>query len=483
MITNERQYRITKAEAEKFKQALARLASDQADRRDIHPRLIQAEREGLESQLEDLERELTEYEALRGGQVSRIEIDSFDELPTGLIKARIAAGLSQKALAERLGLKEQQIQKYEAERYASASYQRLQEVVHALGVQIRKELFLPQLPLARTTHLLEKLRKAGIKGSFLHSRLLPSPLAADIELGVTERDEWKTSAQVGEVMSRIFGWTQSDLFGTADLPVPKFAAAEARFKMPARRSRGATSLYAAYANYLATVVLDGCRALPKEPVPIDAQSMREAILTRYGGLTLRSVLYFAWDLGVPVLPLKDPGTFHGACWRYGGRNIIVLKQATNYEARWLFDLIHELFHAGQNPDADVREIVEEDETSEERRTADEEIAASQFAGDVVLGERSEALANACVAAANKSVERLKRVVPLIAQREGVSVGSLANYLAFRLSWQDINWWGTAANLQGSEQNSWETARDVFFERFPFAVEGDLDRQLLQLALQ
>jgi hypothetical protein len=211
--------------------------------------------------------------------------------------------------------------------------------------------------------------------------------------------------------------------------------------------------------------------------------MREAILTKYGGLTLRHVLYFAWDLGVPVLPLKDPGTFHGACWRYGGRNVIVLKQTTNYEARWLFDLIHELFHAGQNPDADVREIVEADETSEERRTADEEIAASQFAGDVVLGERSEALANACVAAANKSVEQLKRVVPMIAQREGVSVGSLANYLAFRLSWQDINWWGTAANLQGNEQNSWETARDVFFERFPFAVEGDLDRQLLQLALQ
>jgi len=482
MITNERQYRITKAEAEKFKHALARMESEPRPP-DVHPRLIQAEREGLESQLADLQGELKEYEALRDGQISRIDIDSFDELPTGLIKARIAAGLSQKGLAERLGLKEQQIQKYEAERYASASYQRLQEVVRALGVQVRKEFFLPQLPIASTTNLLEKLRRAGIKTNFLHSRLLPSSLAEEVESGVAEQQEWRTTAQVGDVMSRIFGWTQNELFGVADLPTPRFAAAEARFKMPARRSRGTTSLYAAYANYLATVILEGCRDLPKVPVPTNAHLMREAIAAKYGQLTLRTVLYFAWDLGVPVLPLRDPGTFHGACWRYGGRNVIVLKQIADYEARWLFDLIHELYHAGQDPASDVREVVEADETSEERRTSDEEIAASQFAGDVILGERSEALAKACVAAANKSVERLKRVVPLVADREGVSVGSLANYLAFRLSWQDINWWGTAANLQGNDQNSWEIAKDVFFERFPFAIQTELDRQLLQRALQ
>ena len=161
----------------------------------------------------------------------------------------------------------------------------------------------------------------------------------------------------------------------------------------------------------------------------------------------------------------------------------MLKQTANYEARWLFDLIHELYHAGQNPDSDVCEVIEADETSPERRNSDEEIAASQFAGDVVLGGRAEFLAKASVAAANKSVERLKRVVPLIAEREGVSVGSLANYLAFRLSWQDINWWGTAANLQDNAQNAWETARDVFFEKFPFAIQTELDRQLLHRALQ
>ena len=60
------------------------------------------------------------------------------ELPTVLIKARIAQGLSQKDLAERLGLQEQQIQRYEATDYASASLTRIREVVSALGVATNK---------------------------------------------------------------------------------------------------------------------------------------------------------------------------------------------------------------------------------------------------------------------------------------------------------------------------------------------------------
>ncbi len=44
------------------------------------------------------------------------------------------------------------------------------------------------------------------------------------------------------------------------------------------------------------------------------------------------------------------GTFHGACWRYEGRNAVVLKQTPKHEARWTFDLLHELFHAGQRPE-------------------------------------------------------------------------------------------------------------------------------------
>jgi transcriptional regulator with XRE-family HTH domain/Zn-dependent peptidase ImmA (M78 family) len=481
MITNERQYRITKAETDRFRDALSKLTAHGDQREGVHPLLVKAERDALRSQLDDLAAELREYEALKAGGVSIIKIDSFSELAEGLIKARIAAGLSQKALADRLHLKEQQVQRYEAERYASASLQRLQEVAQAIGVQIRKEILMPLAPRS-FRDLTTKLRQIGLDRDFLLSRLLPSRDAAKANGDGLDSDDAVLTAKAGEVLGRVFGWPREALLGAEPLAGPRFAAAEARFKMPARRAQSATSLYAAYANYLAIIVLRACEKLPEHHVPAEAKEFRRALLASYGALSLQTALRFSWDLGIPVLPLKDPGTFHGACWRYEGRNVIVLKQASKHEARWLFDLIHELLHAAKAPEAPTLEVIEADETSEERRNSTEEVEASQFAGDVTLDGRAEELAQACVKAARGSVERLKQVVPSIAERSGVSVGALANYMAFRLSWQNISWWGTAANLQKEDADPYTVARAVFLERFPFSIESTLDRELLERAL-
>jgi ribosome-binding protein aMBF1 (putative translation factor) len=86
----------------------------------------------LRSQFKDLQDELSEYEKLRGGKQTIAELESFEQLPSALIQARIAAGLSQEQLADRLGLKAQQIQRYEATEYRSASLARVAEVVRVL---------------------------------------------------------------------------------------------------------------------------------------------------------------------------------------------------------------------------------------------------------------------------------------------------------------------------------------------------------------
>ncbi|MDO8689838.1 MAG: helix-turn-helix transcriptional regulator [Dehalococcoidia bacterium] len=141
MITTERQYRITKAEARRFEEALFRAAGTESPR--IDPRIQQAMREGMESQLQELHEEIGEYEALRSGQVTVLELDSLKELPEALIRARIASRLTQKELAARLGLKEQQIQRYEATRYAGVSLDRIDEIATALGLIIKERVVLP----------------------------------------------------------------------------------------------------------------------------------------------------------------------------------------------------------------------------------------------------------------------------------------------------------------------------------------------------
>ena len=143
MITNERQYRITRNKALSFAHAIEEFNARPEEPTDVHARLLQAEREAMESQLMELREELEEFEQLKSADLSVISVASFEELADGLIKARIAGGLSQRALAKRLKLKEQQIQRYEAERYASASYQRLCQVARALEVRIENEILLP----------------------------------------------------------------------------------------------------------------------------------------------------------------------------------------------------------------------------------------------------------------------------------------------------------------------------------------------------
>jgi len=140
MIKNERQYRITKAQIAKFQKGLEAL--EQSRPRDVHPVLQKAQREALESQLADLLAEVGEYEALQAGRQRALQLRSLDDIPEALIRARISKGLSQKQLAEKIGLKEQQIQRYEATDYATASFGRIRQVIRALNLRTKKAVLL-----------------------------------------------------------------------------------------------------------------------------------------------------------------------------------------------------------------------------------------------------------------------------------------------------------------------------------------------------
>ena len=92
MITNERQCRITRNKALSFARAIEEFDPTSDERTDVHARLLQAERESMESQLMDLRVELEEYEQLKSADLSVISVASFEELADGLIKARIGGG-------------------------------------------------------------------------------------------------------------------------------------------------------------------------------------------------------------------------------------------------------------------------------------------------------------------------------------------------------------------------------------------------------
>jgi HTH-type transcriptional regulator/antitoxin HigA len=136
MITNERQYRITSKQIEKLKKTIDTFDTKAATGRVKSKILAKAELEALRSEYENLSAQLYEYETLKSGTTDILKASSLKELPCILIRARIAKGLSQRQLAETIGWKEQQIQRYEAEEYASANLHRLAVVANALGLNI-----------------------------------------------------------------------------------------------------------------------------------------------------------------------------------------------------------------------------------------------------------------------------------------------------------------------------------------------------------
>jgi DNA-binding Xre family transcriptional regulator len=137
MITNDRQHRITNSQAKRFEAAIFRTERDgptpEVDAR-VHTAMI----DGMRSQLEDLRNELSEYDALRAGEVKGRVFHSLLQIPQALIEGRIARRFTQKALGDKLGVPEQQIQRYERTRYSGVGVERLQQIADVLGIKVEK---------------------------------------------------------------------------------------------------------------------------------------------------------------------------------------------------------------------------------------------------------------------------------------------------------------------------------------------------------
>lgn len=137
MILNERQYLITRTKIKEFESAIAEL-SNQPPSDDLNEQILdQATLDGLESQLEEMREEVEEYERLKVGEIENLTIESYSQLPEALIQARIIRGWTQEQLAERLGVKAQQVQRDEANLYAGASFSKLLAIQKALNLEVK----------------------------------------------------------------------------------------------------------------------------------------------------------------------------------------------------------------------------------------------------------------------------------------------------------------------------------------------------------
>lgn len=141
MIKNERQYKITRSRADELRNTIGEL--QRAPLPDgLQPEMRELQLDALRGTLDDLAAELAEYDALQDATL--IEATGIEQLPTALIRARIACGLTQRQLAERVGLPEQAIQRYEATDYSGVAFTRLVEIAQALNATVHYDVRLTQ---------------------------------------------------------------------------------------------------------------------------------------------------------------------------------------------------------------------------------------------------------------------------------------------------------------------------------------------------
>lgn len=440
MIKNSKQLALTKRTVEEFDAAIHSFEEKASD---IHPLLIQAQKNALIFQRDKMLCEIEEYEQLISREFAVFDVDNIANLPKALIRSRIYLGLTQKDLAEKLGMKEQQIQRYENTEYASASFTTIISIIRALDLKITEDVFLPKASRAKNL-LLSKLADAGLDKAFVEKRIAPR------EILNFDCDSWVERAC--EKVSSIFGWTKEQLLGDEPLSIGRDGSLVARFKMPA----GANEQYAsAYTQYAYTVAKLAAKHFNKPPMVLseNAEEVRDEITNNYGDISFQSILSYAYDKGVIVLGLNDSGAFHGATWRISNRNVVVLKQKTPHVSRWSFDLLHELYHASQRAELSEFSIIELSETSDERRLDREEIQANEFASKVLLGMDAEEYVNKCFAKASGNIAWLKNSVIQIAEQYDLDCGILANQVANKLEIMErklgrrSTWWGVAHNLQ------------------------------------
>lgn len=135
MIKNAKQLTATLAKLAEIKKVKADF--EQSSKEGISSLRIDVALNSFDALIKDLQLEIEEYNELVKGNIPYLKNKTLENIASIFISARLTQKLSHRELAERLGINEQQVQRYEATSYESASLVRLLEVAEAMNLELK----------------------------------------------------------------------------------------------------------------------------------------------------------------------------------------------------------------------------------------------------------------------------------------------------------------------------------------------------------
>ena len=441
MIRNGRERAVTRSWVKKFEDAVARMDPGPQGGMD---RILEAERAGMQSRADEMRRDVAEYDALVSGRMPAVDAGDLEGLPETLIKARICLGMTQRELAERMGMREEQVRRHEEAGYESAGCALLLEALAAL---------LPgAAPAARRggvpdeARIMSRIEAAGLGRRFVDDCILGTPRSAGGDAAAAAARERKLLSR----LYKIYGWTPDGLLGSAPL---EMRPVNARLTLPAGADRAVVRAHAVYAGHMAGILAGAARGERRRPPRGDPYRLRADILAGADGpVTLPRLVEHSWDAGIAVAhlpPLSFRAAYFGGA--EGAAGAIVLARADASESGLLLDLARGLWHAAGGRDGI--------DAGGHGAIGAEGSEADRFAHAVLVGPRADRMFRACMDACApgggaRDTARLGRAILETAMEEGARADSLADYVAYRLAGESACSWRGAARGMQAELPGW-----------------------------
>lgn len=133
MIKNQKQAAIVRKEINELRALLIEMEAKSAEQKLDFKQQLQYN--VWQGRIDDLRFEIEEYEHLISNDLRVLEVNT-DNLQKAIVSFRIASGMTQKDIADKLEIQEQQIQRYEQNDYLTASFERIIQILQTLEVEV-----------------------------------------------------------------------------------------------------------------------------------------------------------------------------------------------------------------------------------------------------------------------------------------------------------------------------------------------------------
>jgi transcriptional regulator with XRE-family HTH domain len=284
---------------------------------------------------------------------------------------------------------------------------------------------------------------------------------------------------LARVVERAFGW-RIDRLVAGELGRPALPPAVA-FKATRSGKDPSESPLVMLGQTIAEIVREAATVSPFQELPVDGRAINVEARDESGHVTLPSLAKWAWNKGLPVVPLAGAGGFSAAVWSGSASPVVVLKESRELAIYWLFDLAHEcahlaLGHVGRDGLVDV------DAPAPRLNSPDAtEKAANQFALDILLPGHEQLLQDVR-REARGSYLRFKGAVAAVAASANVSAGLLGMVAAYALTevGQDKDRWGSATNLARADGTGREQVQAVARPFLSSKTLDDVDSLLIRV---